>query len=466
MDKKPNDGNSLSPRRLVEYLDRYIIGQGEAKKAVAVALRNRWRRMQVTGDIRDEITPKNILMIGPTGVGKTEIARRLSKLLGMPFVKVEASKYTEVGYVGRDVESMVRDLMDQAVALVKREQEAGVSEAAEKRAEERLLDLLETQPGFEEWGTEDGGERRRRSREKNRTLLRSGALADHEVALDVTSAPQVQGLEIFGGPGMEEMGQRLRDMMGGLLPGKSKTKKLTVPQALEQLRAEEAGRLVDQDQVVEEARQRVEQNGVIFIDEIDKVAGGGQGARAGGPDVSREGVQRDLLPLVEGTTVSTKHGPVKTDHVLFIAAGAFHEAAPGGPHPRAAGPLPHPRGAEEPGRGGTVPHPHRAREQPAAPVHRPAGGGGRQADLHPAGAAGRGALRRAGQHQPGEHRRAPPAHRHGAPAGGAVLPRLRDARAAGGDHRGRGGPPPQRHLRGPGPGAVCAVGNPPPTQGP
>jgi ATP-dependent HslUV protease ATP-binding subunit HslU len=340
MDKKAIEGNSLSPRRLVEYLDRYIIAQGEAKKAVAVALRNRWRRLQVTGDIKDEITPKNILMIGPTGVGKTEIARRLAKLLGMPFVKVEASKYTEVGYVGRDVESMVRDLMEQAVALVKREREAGVSEAAEKRAEERLLDLLETRPSFEEVGTEEGFERRRRSREKTRTLLRNGALANQEVSLEVTQPAQVPGLEIFGGPGMEEMGQRLKEMMGGLVPGTSKLKKLTVPQALAQLRSEEAGRLVDQESVVEEARARVEQSGVIFIDELDKVAGGSQGGRGGGPDVSREGVQRDLLPLVEGTTVSTKHGPVKTDHVLFIAAGAFHVAAPGDLIPELQGRFP------------------------------------------------------------------------------------------------------------------------------
>jgi ATP-dependent HslUV protease ATP-binding subunit HslU len=339
MDKQLQDGQSLSPRRLVEYLDRYIIGQTEAKRAVAVALRNRWRRLQVQGELKDEITPKNILMIGPTGVGKTEIARRLSKLLGMPFVKVEASKYTEVGYVGRDVESMVRDLMDQAVLLVKREQEAAVAEAAEHRAEERLLDLLDAQPSFEEFGGEDPSERRRRSREKHRTLLRSGALKDHEVSLEVTGAPQLQGLEIFGGPGMEEMGQRLKEMMGSLVPGKSKTRKLTVPQALEQLRSEEAGRLVDQDKVVEEARSRVEQNGVIFIDELDKVAGGGA-SRGGSPDVSREGVQRDLLPLVEGTTVSTKHGPVKTDHILFIAAGAFHVAAPGDLIPELQGRFP------------------------------------------------------------------------------------------------------------------------------
>jgi ATP-dependent HslUV protease ATP-binding subunit HslU len=317
---------TFTPREIVSELDRYVVGQREAKRAVAIALRSRWRRQRVTGELRDEIAPKNIIMIGPTGVGKTEIARRLAKLAQAPFLKVEASKFTEVGYVGRDVESIVRDLTDLAIQLVSEEEKRSVMAKARERAEDRVLDALGTPPD---------------AREGMRRRLRDGVLDEHE--LEVAAAPPGPAgppptLSVFTPQGVEEMGQQLQQLFGNLLGGPPKKRRMKVPAALEAFGAEEAGKLIDMERVRELAVARVEQSGIVFIDEIDKVAAGPD--RRGGPDVSREGVQRDLLPIVEGSTVQTRHGPVRTDHVLFIAAGAFHVAKPSDLIPELQGRFP------------------------------------------------------------------------------------------------------------------------------
>ena len=338
----------LTPKEIVKELDKYIVGQDKAKRSVAIALRNRWRRRQVPPPLRDEIAPKNIIMIGPTGVGKTEIARRLSTLTDSPFSKVEASKFTEVGYVGRDVESMIRDLVELTVNQGKiREQEA-VKDKAVKVAEERLLDLLLPKSGNrEQRKTEENKESQielvtatdetvSSTREKLRTMLRAGKMDNRYVDLDVSerSTPMV---EIFSNVGMEEMGINFKDMLGGLMPKNIKRRKVKVPEAMEIMTQEEAQNLIDLEKIVKEAVLRVEQTGIIFLDEIDKIAGNSGGS---GPNISREGVQRDLLPIVEGSSVTTKYGPVKTDHILFIASGAFHMVKPSDLIPELQGRFP------------------------------------------------------------------------------------------------------------------------------
>jgi len=324
---------NFTPREIVSELDRYIVGQKNAKRAVAVALRNRWRRLQVPEELREEITPKNIIMIGPTGVGKTEIARRLARLVQAPFVKVEASKFTEVGYVGRDVESMVRDLLDQAIIMVREEEAQNVRVKAEEAAEERILDLLlpgeSLSPSSD--GATDGG-----TREKLRKKLREGVLDDRTVEIE-TQVSRVPNVEILTPQGLGEIDSGFKEMLGNLLPKKSKHRRVKVSEAREILVETEAEKLVDMEKVQSLARERTEQSGIIFIDEIDKIAGR-EGAR--GPEISREGVQRDILPIVEGSTVNTKYGPVKTDHILFIAAGAFHVAKPSDLIPELQGRFP------------------------------------------------------------------------------------------------------------------------------
>ena len=325
--------NNFTPREIVSELDRYIIGQDDAKRAVAVALRNRWRRQQVPAELRDEIAPKNIIMIGPTGVGKTEIARRLAKLAQAPFIKVEASKFTEVGYVGRDVESMVRDLLELAIHMVKEEEAKKMQLKAEANAEERLLDLL--LPG-ETDQSPDKQEQRQHTRDRLRKLLRLGEMEERfvELEIEVSSMP---AMGVFTPQGNEEMGMNIKEMFGNLFPKSSKHKRVKVSEARESLIESEAEKLIDMENVTTLARERAEQNGIIFIDEIDKIA-----SREGthGPEVSREGVQRDILPIVEGSTVSTKHGSIKTDHILFIAAGAFHTAKPADLIPELQGRFP------------------------------------------------------------------------------------------------------------------------------
>ncbi|MDD3801535.1 MAG: ATP-dependent protease ATPase subunit HslU [Desulfuromonas sp.] len=323
---------NFTPREIVSELDRYIIGQNRAKRAVAVALRNRWRRQQVTDELRDEITPKNIILIGPTGVGKTEIARRLARLAQAPFVKVEASKFTEVGYVGRDVESMVRDLVEAAIVLVREEETAKVRLKAEEQAEDKLLDLL--LPG--ERHNAASGESDSATRDKLRRLLRLGELDERFVELETQEAA-IPAMQVMTPPGAEDMGLNLKEMFGNLFPKKTRRRRLRVREARELLIAEQAEKLLDSEQIQTLARQRCEQSGMIFIDEIDKVASREQGQ---GPEISREGVQRDILPIVEGSTVNTKYGPVKTDHILFIAAGAFHVAKPSDLIPELQGRFP------------------------------------------------------------------------------------------------------------------------------
>jgi len=317
---------SFSPREIVSELDRYIVGQNDAKRAVAIALRNRWRRQQLTGELRDEVLPKNILMIGPTGVGKTEISRRLAKLAGAPFLKVEATKFTEVGYVGRDVESIVRDLVEVGMALVKETKRQDVRARAEKAAEERVIDALV------------GSGSSPATRESFKKKLRNNELNDKEIDILVAdTAPQIPMFDMPGGASMATI--NLGEMLGKALGQRTKPRRVTVKDSFEILIAEESDKLIDNEQIVAEAVASVENNGIVFLDEIDKICSRGEGVR-GGADVSREGVQRDLLPLIEGTTVATKHGPVKTDHILFIASGAFHVSKPSDLLPELQGRLP------------------------------------------------------------------------------------------------------------------------------
>jgi ATP-dependent HslUV protease ATP-binding subunit HslU len=330
---------SLTPQQIVSELDKHIVGQAAGKRAVAIAVRNRWRRQQLPQDLAQAVIPKNILMIGPTGVGKTEIARRLANLTGAPFIKVEATKYTEVGYVGRDVESMVRDLVEIAIRMVQTEQSQALREKAEIGAEERLIDNLLPLDESGYSSDPEAEERRNRSREKIRAQLRAGAFNDAVIELSVTEKPQTGNL--LGMMGMDQMdamgGGGLSDMFEKLLPGKTLRRKLKVPDAREFFMQQEAEKLIDRESVVANAIERTENSGIIFIDEIDKIAGA---ESKSGPDVSRGGVQRDLLPIVEGSTVTTKHGPVRTDHILFIAAGAFHNAKPSDLMPELQGRFP------------------------------------------------------------------------------------------------------------------------------
>ncbi|REL31026.1 HslU--HslV peptidase ATPase subunit [Thalassotalea euphylliae] len=325
--------SNMTPREIVHELDSHIVGQADAKRAVAIALRNRWRRMQLNEELRTEVTPKNILMIGPTGVGKTEIARRLAKLANAPFIKVEATKFTEVGYVGKEVETIIRDLTDMAVKMTKEQEMERVKHLAEEAAEERVLDVLIPNPrdtfGNEE--TSDNSSTRQVFRKK----LREGKLDDKEIEIDIAAQPM--GVEIMAPPGMEDMTSQLQSMFQNMSGDKTKKRKLKIKDAFKALQEEEAAKIVNQDDIKTKALEAVEQNGIVFVDEIDKICKRGDSS---GPDVSREGVQRDLLPLVEGSTVSTKHGMVKTDHILFIASGAFQMAKPSDLIPELQGRLP------------------------------------------------------------------------------------------------------------------------------
>ena len=328
-----NTLQQLTPAEIVDELDRHIIGQNEAKRAVAIALRNRWRRLQLETDLRNEVSPKNILMIGPTGVGKTEIARRLAKLANAPFIKVEATKFTEVGYVGRDVESIIRDLMDTSINMLREEQMQAVQTSAEDRAEDRILDILLPEPRNE--GEDKPANSESSTRQMFRKKLRQGELDDKEIDIELDQVSI--GVEIMTPPGMEEMTSQLQNMFSNMGQGKKNCQRLPIKEALKRVREEEAAKLVNEDEIKSQALHAVEQTGIVFIDELDKVA---KRSETTGADVSREGVQRDLLPLIEGCTVSTKYGVIKTDHILFIASGAFHLAKPSDLIPELQGRLP------------------------------------------------------------------------------------------------------------------------------
>lgn len=342
----PSRLDGLTPRQIVDELDRYIIGQRDAKRMVAIALRNRWRRQQLSPELREEIYPKNIIMIGPTGVGKTEISRRLAKLDDAPFIKIEASKFTEVGYVGRDVESLIRDLTELSVNMVKTRYLEMVEKKAEDLAEDRILDLLlppsssppssAQQPKDRDNDQADRYDTADDTRQKLRKQLREGKLENRHVELEVKERGLPVGI-ISNVGGMEDLENNLRDMLGGIMPGKSKNRRMKVPEAMKVLAQEEAQKLIDMDEVTKEAIEKTEQSGIVFLDEIDKIAGR---EKSTGPDISREGVQRDLLPIVEGSTVNTKYGPVRTDHILFIAAGAFHVSKPSDLIPELQGRFP------------------------------------------------------------------------------------------------------------------------------
>jgi len=338
MKKSLKQGIALTPPEIVKELDRYIIGQDDAKRSVAIALRNRWRRQMVTGDIKDEIIPANILMIGPTGVGKTEISRRLAALAGAPFVKVEASKFTEVGYVGRDVESMVRDLVDVAIVQVRREYEEEVEAKAQKLANKRILELLTPKRPKTKDDNDEEIERRERIKRKLKSQLDEGVLEDRQIEVSVPEST-IPTVEIFSPMGMEEMGLNISEMFDGIMPKKTKRRKVSITEARKILTQQEMDNLIDQDKVIDNALVRAQETGIIFIDEIDKVVPTSSSGGSG-PDVSREGVQRDMLPIIEGSNVVTKYGLVRTNHILFIAAGAFHGSSPSDLIPELQGRLP------------------------------------------------------------------------------------------------------------------------------